>query len=101
MRTQLKDKQAIAQCETSLMESQKRLDFLNNELAKLTLKKQQRESGGSGGAYDFSTFTGQGAVESSTLPRDETVTAYMLKGAQSAVMARRYTDLGTTSCICS
>jgi hypothetical protein len=41
MRTKLKDKNALAQCETSIRESQKRVEFLENELKKLSMKKSR------------------------------------------------------------
>ncbi|RKP05470.1 kinase-like domain-containing protein, partial [Thamnocephalis sphaerospora] len=41
MRPKLKDKNAIAQCETSIRESQKRLEFLEGEQQKLSMKKSR------------------------------------------------------------
>ena len=45
MRSKLTDKQTISQLETSLVESQKRIDFLENELKRLELRKVEKESG--------------------------------------------------------
>ncbi|KAI9228306.1 MAG: hypothetical protein DHS80DRAFT_23465 [Piptocephalis tieghemiana] len=44
MRTQLRDRQAIAQCDQSIHDAQKRIEFLEAEMAKVAMKKQRRDT---------------------------------------------------------
>ncbi|RKP11401.1 hypothetical protein BJ684DRAFT_22039 [Piptocephalis cylindrospora] len=44
MRTQLRDRQAIAQCDQSIHDAQKRIEFLEAEMAKVAMRKQRRDT---------------------------------------------------------
>ncbi|RKP40250.1 kinase-like domain-containing protein [Dimargaris cristalligena] len=47
LRTQLKNRNALEECDTNLMESEKRIDFLEQQLQRMQLKKQSRNPPGS------------------------------------------------------